>query len=264
MNLRMITLVCAATIGAATAFAQPQPASPTIGNELVKWITQTFDEAYVKPEANLASYRKVMLDQPQIVFRKNWLKDINNTRDVSRWLTPADQQKYIDDMSAGMGQTFSEVFRSRGYEVVTAPGPGVLRVTPTGYRPVAQRARRPVEQSYADVQQGNRRRDPGGGRARLGHWCCTRSLRRSPHGARHHRTSAQVHERRREPVLDGVCFEDPGDQHHQGIRGDTRPRPDLFGGGPVTIFFSSSIETGAMAPVSISAVSISAVSISGG
>jgi len=131
MNLRMITLVCAATIGAATAFAQPQPASPTIGNELVKWITQTFDEAYVKPDANLASYRKVMLDQPQIVFRKNWLKDINNTRDVSRWLTPADQQKYIDDMSAGMGQTVSEVVRSRGYEVVTAPGPGVLRVTPT-------------------------------------------------------------------------------------------------------------------------------------
>ena len=131
MNLRMITLVCVATMGAATAFAQPQPASPQIGNELVKWITQTFDEAYVKPEANLASYRKVMLDQPQVVFRQNWLKDINNTRDVSRWLKPADQQQYVDDMSAGMGQTFAEVFRSRGYEVVTAPGPGVLRVTPS-------------------------------------------------------------------------------------------------------------------------------------
>ena len=46
-------------------------------------------------------------------------------------LPPHSKQKYIDDMSAGMGQTFSEVFRSRGYEVVTAPGPGVLRVTPT-------------------------------------------------------------------------------------------------------------------------------------
>jgi hypothetical protein len=124
-------LVGVATVGATTAFAQPQPASPPIGNELVNWITQTFDEAYVKPGANLASYRKVMLDQPQVVFRKNWLKDINNTRDVSRWLKPADQQQYVDDLSAGMGQTFANVFRARGYEVVTAPGPGVLRVTPS-------------------------------------------------------------------------------------------------------------------------------------
>ena len=131
MNLRLITLVGIATIGAATAFAQPQPASPQIGDQLVRWLTQTFDEAYVKPGANLASYRKVMLDQPQVAFRRNWLKDINNTRDVSRWLTLADQQKFADDMSAGMGQAFADVFKARGYEVVTAPGPGVLRVTPS-------------------------------------------------------------------------------------------------------------------------------------
>jgi len=131
MNLRIIALVCVATVGAATAFAQPQPATPQLGNELVKWITQTFDEAYVKPEANLASYRKVMLDQPQVVFRRNWLKDINGTRDPSRWLVPADQQKYADDMSAGMGQAFADIFKSKGYEIVTAPGPGVLRVTPS-------------------------------------------------------------------------------------------------------------------------------------
>ena len=131
MNLRIITLVWVATIGAATAWAQPQPASPRIGDELAAWITQTFDEAYVKPGANLASYRKVMLDQPQVVFERNWLKSINNTRDPSRWLRPADQQQYADDMSAGMGQAFADVFKSKGYEVVTTPGPGVLRVSPS-------------------------------------------------------------------------------------------------------------------------------------
>ena len=131
MKLRIISLIGVATIGAAAAFAQPQPASPQIGDQLARWLTQTFDEAYVKPGANLGSYRKVMLDQPQVVFRKNWLKAINDTRDPSRWLTQSDQQKYVDDMSAGMGQAFANVFRSRGYEVVTAPGPGVLRVTPS-------------------------------------------------------------------------------------------------------------------------------------
>jgi len=131
MNLRVLIPVCAVMLGMASAFAQPQPASPQIGKELVTWITQTFDEAYVKPDANLASYRKVMIDQPQVVFRKNWLKDMNNTRDVSRWLDPAYQQKLGEDISAGMGPAFVEIFKARGYEVVTAPGPGVLRVTPS-------------------------------------------------------------------------------------------------------------------------------------
>lgn len=130
MKLRMLAVISAALLGVGAALAQPQPASPRIGDELVRWITQTFDEAYVKPDANLASYRKVIIDQPQVAFQKDWLKTINRTRDVSRWLTPGDQQKYAEDMSAGMGQAFADVFKAKGYEVVTAPGPGVLRVTP--------------------------------------------------------------------------------------------------------------------------------------
>jgi hypothetical protein len=126
----MFAVICAAVLGAGAALAQPQPASPRLGDELVKWITQTFDEAYVKPDANLAGYRKVIIDKPQVAFQKDWLKTINRTRDVSRWLSAADQQKYADDISAGMGDVFADVFKARGYEVVTAPGPGVLRVTP--------------------------------------------------------------------------------------------------------------------------------------
>jgi len=130
MNLRMLAIVCVGLLGVGAAAAQPQPASPRIGDELVSWITQTFDEAYVKPDANLPAYRKVLIDPPQVVFQKGWLKDINYTRDPARWLRPADQQKIVDDMSAGVGRVFTDVFKSRGYEVVAAPGPGVLRITP--------------------------------------------------------------------------------------------------------------------------------------
>ena len=130
MNLRRLAVVCIALLGAGAAVAQPHPASRRIGEELVSWVTKNFDEAYVKPGANLATYRKVMIDPTQVVFQTGWLKSINYSRDVSRWLRPADQQQIADDMSSGMGRVFVDVFKSRGYEVVTAPGPGVMRIAP--------------------------------------------------------------------------------------------------------------------------------------
>jgi hypothetical protein len=130
MTLRALAIVCVGLLGVGVAAAQPQPASPGIGDELVSWMTKAFDEAYVKPDANLATYRKVMIDPPQVVFQQGWLKNINYSRDPSRWLRPADQQKIADDMSSGVGRVFADVFKSRGYEVVAAPGPGVLRITP--------------------------------------------------------------------------------------------------------------------------------------
>jgi hypothetical protein len=131
MNFRALALIVLSALAVGAALGETVAPSPTIGNELMSWISQTFDEAYVKPDGNLASYRKVIIDPTQVVFQKGWLRAINGTRDPSRWLTQEDQQKIADDMSTAMGQAFVEVFRSRGYEVVTAPGPGVLRVSPS-------------------------------------------------------------------------------------------------------------------------------------
>jgi hypothetical protein len=89
------------------------------------------DEVYVAPNAQLASYRAVMFDSPTISFDKGWRKNINSTRQPSRWVTASDAQKIVDDLSAGLAVTFNDVFKAKGYEIATSPAPGVLRIAPT-------------------------------------------------------------------------------------------------------------------------------------
>ena len=131
MKLHALGMVSIAVLGAA-AFASPSLAAPaSIGDELITWVSKHFDEVYLRPNADLAAYRKIIIDQPRVEFQKGWLKDINRTRDPARWLVPDDQQQITDDLAAGMGRVFADVFKARGYEVAAAPGPGVLRLTPS-------------------------------------------------------------------------------------------------------------------------------------
>jgi len=94
-------------------------------------LSRKLDEVYVAPNAELASYRAVMFDSPRIAFEKGWLKSINSTRQPSRWVTARDAQQILENLSAGMAVTFAAVFRAKGYEIATAPAPGVLRLSPS-------------------------------------------------------------------------------------------------------------------------------------
>ena len=130
MNLRALTVVSVAVLGTAAFVAPSQAQQATIGSELMTWLSKNFDEVYMRPDADLAAYRKVIIEQPKVEFQKGWLKYMNSTREPRRWLVASDQQQITDDLTAGMGSAFNDVFKARGYEIVTAPGPGVLRLTP--------------------------------------------------------------------------------------------------------------------------------------
>jgi hypothetical protein len=132
MNLRALAVVSVVVLGTAAAFVSPSQAQQaSIGSELMTWLSKNFDEVYLRPDADLAAYRKVIIDQTKVEFRKGWLKYMNSTREPRRWLVPDDQQQITDDLTAGMGRVFTDVFKDRGYEIVAAPGPGVLRLTPS-------------------------------------------------------------------------------------------------------------------------------------
>ncbi len=126
MKRAMPVVCCVALLQAAFAAAAATP-SATDGYSLLRKL----DEVYVAPDAQLASYRAVMLDAPKISLDRGWLKNINSTRQPSRWVTARDAQKIVDDLSASMAVTFADVFRAKGYEIATTPGPGVLRLSPT-------------------------------------------------------------------------------------------------------------------------------------
>jgi len=89
------------------------------------------DELYLRPNADLASYRQVAIDPVQVSFRKDWNRDFVDPHASIRRLSAEDARRIAEDAGANMSRALIDAFRARGYEVVSAPGPGVLRLTPS-------------------------------------------------------------------------------------------------------------------------------------
>lgn len=103
---------------------------PTTWDQLVQVKSKRFDLVYLLPGADFRGYTKVMIDPAQVAFRKNWMRDYNDTTmDLSSRIRSSDLQKVIDEAAKGMTEILDEGFAKGGYPVVAAPGPDVLRVS---------------------------------------------------------------------------------------------------------------------------------------
>ena len=117
---------------AAAAFAPAFAANnPTQAEGLAAVKSPTLDEVYLRPAVDLAGYRKVIVEPARVETQKGWRKSINEQREPSRWLTAEDEREMVDSAASGMTKAVSAAFAARGFEVVTAPGPGVLRIAPS-------------------------------------------------------------------------------------------------------------------------------------
>ena len=119
-----------AAVLAGMAVSASSAATPPASEGLVAVQSRSVDEIYVRPNANLSGYRKIIVDPGQATLKKNWLKDINSQRDMTRWLVPEDAQRVQELAASSLAPNVAEGFRQQGYEVVASPGPGVLRLTP--------------------------------------------------------------------------------------------------------------------------------------
>lgn len=114
-------------ITAPAATAQVGTAPQWEGMQKVVW--KRFDEAYQAPGINFRSYTKVMIDPAEAAFRKDWQRDYNKVHfDLERRISDEDAQKILAEARSGLTDAFARVFQDAGYQVVTAPGPDVLRV----------------------------------------------------------------------------------------------------------------------------------------
>jgi len=129
MDRRTLFRVLAAVL-AGIAVSASNAATPATSEGLVAVQSRSVDEIYVRPNANLSAYRKIIVDPGQATLKKNWLKDINSQRDMTRWLVPEDAQRVQELAASSLAPNVAEGFRQQGYEVVASPGPGVLRLTP--------------------------------------------------------------------------------------------------------------------------------------
>ena len=89
------------------------------------------DELLLRPNAEMSGYRAIMVDPVQVEFRDDWLKNMNRTRHAVRWLGKDDTRRLAEQAAASLQDIVAETFKAQGYELVAAPGSGVLRLSPS-------------------------------------------------------------------------------------------------------------------------------------
>ena len=120
--------IAAIAIGVLVASAAGAKAPDTWDN-LYKFKAKNVDVAYLLPDADFRSYTKVMLDPAEVAFDKNWQRDYNSSiTGISRRITDADAVEMLQKASTRFNSIFSDAFAKGGYQIVTTPGPDVLRI----------------------------------------------------------------------------------------------------------------------------------------
>ena len=95
MGFKTFFVFWVTSLTAFAALGQVPAAGPT-SDGLVRVQSAMFDELYVLPKTDLASYRKVTIDPAQVSMHQGWLKSINASKDVTRWLTAMDVRRITD------------------------------------------------------------------------------------------------------------------------------------------------------------------------
>jgi hypothetical protein len=103
----------------------------TAWDGLVEVEAKRMDAAYLLPGADFRPYTRIMIDPAGVAFHKDWMRNVNrSTPGISRDLTDDDGARIAAAARSDFGEVFAEAFRKAGYDVVAAPGPDVLRLSP--------------------------------------------------------------------------------------------------------------------------------------
>lgn len=103
--------------------------APTSWDGLIEVKPKKMDAVYLLPGADFRPYTKVSLDPTEVAFQKDWLKNMNQPGvDLTRRVSQEDAAKILEAARSNFQDIFADAFTKAGYQVVTAPGPDVLRV----------------------------------------------------------------------------------------------------------------------------------------
>jgi len=112
---------------AASGFAK---GTPETWDGLVEVKAKRMDAVFLMPGADFRPYTKVMIDKTQAAFQKDWLKNMNRMPiDLSRQVTDEQAAKILEAARTNFDDIIAEALKDAGYEVVSAPGPDVMRIS---------------------------------------------------------------------------------------------------------------------------------------
>ncbi|HEU4651159.1 MAG TPA: DUF3313 family protein [Croceibacterium sp.] len=125
--IRIVAAVAAVALaGPALAAADGEAA----WDGLVEVRSQKLDEVHLRPQADFRGYTKVLIDPTEVSFRKNWQNEQNrDRRGLGNDVTDADARRILDEAQRSFQRLFADAYTEAGYEVVSAPGPDVLRLS---------------------------------------------------------------------------------------------------------------------------------------
>ncbi|HET7366220.1 MAG TPA: DUF3313 family protein [Burkholderiales bacterium] len=127
MRLSGLLVVCLALAASGCA----GPGAPT-ADGLEPLATTKVDAFYVRPNSNIGSYHQVFIDPVPVQFRSDFINQrhgLNYLLAEPMYRPFQDPEAVAKDMSSLMQAGLYDAFKAANYEVVGAPGPGVLRVS---------------------------------------------------------------------------------------------------------------------------------------
>jgi Protein of unknown function (DUF3313) len=128
--MRCKTWIVTALLALLAVPALAADSMPTSWDGLVEVKSKRLDAAYLAPGADFRPYTKIMVDPTQAAFHKDWMKNMNDRRDLSRKIDSTHAAEVLEAAKTNFADVFAKEFEKAGFTIVTAPGPDVLRVSP--------------------------------------------------------------------------------------------------------------------------------------
>lgn len=129
MRLQALFVLSVAAVGAILA-APAGAADPAVEAGLVAVQSNFLEQLYMRPNADLSGYKKVLIEPAQVSFRSDFNKNTQDSLGFLQRFRPDDVQRIAENVTDGLNSSVHEAFRARGYEIVASGGPGVLRLSP--------------------------------------------------------------------------------------------------------------------------------------
>jgi hypothetical protein len=126
MSVQTSLGLCIAVLTVAGCAAPPPGATQAMQDGLVAVQSRNLDGLYLRPDADLTGYHRVMIDPVRVDVRTQ-MHAYNRIQAPAVY--PEDLGRFAKETAASLDDIVADAFKLRGYEIAAAPEPGVLRVS---------------------------------------------------------------------------------------------------------------------------------------